>query len=333
LKLDNLTGGEDMKSSIIAVSAFSLLATASAVCAKDENIALFTKSQTNPFFQAVRTGADAAAKELSAKVIHYIPTKADSIPEQLSQVEDVIVKKPDAIVFIPVDYKAMAPGAESINAAKIPIVNITDRSSAGKFLSFVGADDYGIALETARYALKASGGKGNVVIIEGVKGAVTAMDRLRGFTDAIKEFKDVKLVASQPGNYQRLQALQVMENLMQTFPQIDVVLAANDGMAVGAIEALEGANRKAKVIGINGTKEAVDAIKAGKLLASGDYNGFVQGCLGTMIAIRSLRGEPIVPEIKLKAVVVDSSNFAPYDVPLTQRKCPSWSEVSSISNP
>src|ERR1019366_171290 len=110
--------------------------------ADGETIAVFTKNQTNPFFQAVRVGADAAAKQLNAKVVHYIPTKPDSIPEQLSQVEDVIVKKPDAIVFTPVDYKAMVPSVEKINQAGIPVVNITDRSAGGKFVAFVGADDY-----------------------------------------------------------------------------------------------------------------------------------------------------------------------------------------------
>ena len=86
--------------------------------ADGETIAVFTKNQTNPYFQAVRVGADAAAKVLHAKVLHYIPTKPDSIPEQMSQVEDVIVKKPDAIVFTPVDYKALVPGVEKINAAE-----------------------------------------------------------------------------------------------------------------------------------------------------------------------------------------------------------------------
>ena len=123
------------------------------------------------------------------------------------------------------------------------------------------------------------GGKGNVVILEGVKGSLTSTDRVRGFNDAIKEFPEVKLLASQPANYQRLQALQVTENLMQSFPQIDGVLAANDAMAIGALEALDGANRKAVVVGINGSREAVELIKSGRLLASGDFNGFVQGCL------------------------------------------------------
>ncbi len=298
--------------------------------ADGETIAVFTKNQTNPFFQTVRVGADVAAKSLGAKTLHYIPTKPDSIPEQLSQIEDVVVKKPSAIVFTPVDYKAMVPGVEKINDAKIPVVNITDRSAGGKFVSFVGADDYSLGLETARYLLKTLGGKGNIVIIEGVKGSLTNVDRVRGFNDALKENPGAKLLASQPGNYQRLQALQVMENLMQANSQIDGVLAANDAMAAGAIEALDGAGRKAQVIGINGTKEAVDAIKTGKLLASGDYNGFVQGCVGTMIAIRSLRNEPVISEIVLKPTVITKDNYQPFDQPLEARTCPSWDSATKL---
>ncbi|WP_353184859.1 sugar ABC transporter substrate-binding protein [Bosea sp. (in: a-proteobacteria)] len=318
------------KSKLLAAALPALLISTAALAA-GETIAVFTKNQTNPYFQTVRVGAEVAAKSLGAKVVHYIPTKPDSIPEQLSQVEDVIVKKPSAIVFVPVDYKAMVPGVEQINDAKIPIVNVTDRSAGGKFLAFVGADDYSLGLETARYLLKSLGGKGNVVILEGVKGSLTNIDRVRGFNDAIKEAKEVKLLASQPANYQRLQGLQVMENLMQSHPQIDGVLAANDAMAIGAIEALDGANRKAMVVGINGTQEAVDAIKSGKLLASGDYNGFLQGCIGTMVAIRSLRNEPTVTEVVLKPTVVNASNYQPYDSPLESRACPSWSEAAAMA--
>lgn len=319
-----------LKSKMIAVLPAVLMSTVA--FAADETIAVFTKNQTNPYFQTVRVGSEVAARVLGAKVVHYIPTKPDSIPEQLSQIEDVIVKKPHAIVFIPVDYKAMVPGVEQINEAKIPVVNVTDRSAGGKFLAFVGADDYSLGLETARYLLKALGGKGNVVILEGVRGSLTNIDRVRGFNDALKEFKDVKLLASQPANYQRLQGLQVMENLMQSHAQIDGVLAANDAMAIGAIEALDGANRKAKVVGINGTQEAVDAIKAGKLLASGDYNGFVQGCIGTMVAIRALRKESIVNNVVLKPTVVNASNYKPYDTPLNSRACPTWSEVEAMAS-
>jgi len=169
------------------------LALATLVCAgpafaANETIAVFTKNQTNPYFQAVRVGAETSAKALGANVIQYIPTKPDSIPEQLSQIEDVIVKKPDAIVFVPVDYKALVPAVEKINAAGIPVTNITDRIAGGNLVAYVGADDHNIALSTGRALLKAIGGKGNVVILEGVKGSLTSTDRVRGFNDALKEF-------------------------------------------------------------------------------------------------------------------------------------------------
>ena len=316
-----------MKYLVVGLTAALVALSSSAALAEGESIAVFTKNLTNPYFQAVRVGTETAAKKLGVNVIQYVPTKPDSIPEQLSQVEDVIVKKPNAIVFIPVDYKALVPAVEKINAAKIPVTNITDRSAAGDFVAFVGADDYSIGLAVGKRLLDAMGGKGNVIILEGVKGSLTSTNRVRGFNDALKEYPNVKLLASQPGNFQRLNALQVMENLMQSFPQIDGVLAANDPMAVGAIEALEAANRKALVVGINGSKEAVDLIKSGKLLASGDFNGFIQGCIGTEIAVRNLRKQSTPKEVMLKPIVVDKTNYAPYEVPVEQRTCPTLEQV------
>ena len=292
-----------------------------------EVLAVFTKNQTNPFFQAFRLGAESAAKQMNAKWIHYVPTKPDSIPEQMSQIEDVIVKKPNAIIYIPVDYKAMVPGIQKMNAAKIPVVNATDRSESGEFVAFVGASDYALALESSRILFRALGGKGNVVALEGVKGTLTNTDRMRGFNDAVKQNPNIKVVASQPGNYQRLQALQVMENLMQSNPQIDGVFAANDAMASGAIEALEGAKRKAQVVGINGTKEGVDAVVAGKMLATADYGGFMQGCLSAMIAVRNLRKLPVPKEVVFPPVVIDKSNAAKYSAPPETMSCPKWEDM------
>ncbi len=322
-------GVDKMKYLIISVTAVLTALFSNSAFADGETIAVFTKNLTNPYFQAVRVGSETAAKALGVKIIQYIPTKPDSIPEQLSQVEDVIVKKPDAIVFIPVDYKALVPAVEKINAAGIPVVNITDRSAGGNFVAYVGADDYSIGLAVARRLLAAIGGKGNVIILEGVKGSLTSTNRVSGFNDALKENPNVKLLASQTANYQRLQALQVMENLMQSFRSIDGVLAVNDPMAVGAIEALEAANRKALVVGINGSKEAVELIKSGKLLASGDFNGFIQGCIGTQIAVRNLRKQPTPKEVILKAIVIDKTNLTPYEIPVEQRACPTFEQVIS----
>jgi ribose transport system substrate-binding protein len=306
----------------------ALALSAGPALANGETIAVMTKNQTNPFFQAERIGAETAARQLNAKVLQYIPTQPDSIPEQMSQFDDIAIKKPDAVVMVPVDYKAMVPGVEKLNAAGIPVINATDRSAGGKLVAFVGANDYDVAKSTAEALMRAIGGKGDVVIIEGVRGALTAQDRLRGFTDAIKEFPNVKLVASQPGNYQRLQANQVMENLLQANPHVAGVMAANDAMAAGVLDALNDASSKALVVGINGTKEAIDAIKSGAMLATGDYNGFLQGCIATTLAIRYLRHEPIVDSIVMKPVVIDKTNYQPYDIPVDKRPCPTWDQIA-----
>jgi len=323
-----IKGGNQMKRSIATMLAMGVAtALAGQAYADNETIAILTKNQTNPFFQAERLGAAKAAENMHAKVLQYVPTQPDSISEQMSQIDDLIVKKPDAIVMAPVDSKAMVPGVQKLNAAKIPVVNVTDHAAGGDFVAFVGADDYTLAKLTGLAMLKAMGGKGEVVIIEGVRGSLTAQDRLRGFQDAIKEFPDVKLVASQTGNYQRLQSLQVMENLLQSNPNVAGVMAANDAEAIGAMDALAEVGSKALIVGINGTKEAIDAIKAGKMLATGAYNGFGQGCIATMIAIRSLRHESVPSKVILASAVVDKTNFSAYDVPVDQLNCPTWDQI------
>ncbi len=314
-------------SAVIVVMAAISVAACSRGAGDGERIAVFTKNQTNPYFELLRMGAEDAARQMHARVTQYVPTQPDSIPDQMSQIEDVITKKPDAAVFVPVDFKAMAPGLERMNQAHIPVVNVTDRVEKGDVVTFVGLDDYDVGLETARHLFKAMNGKGGVVILEGVRGVLTSSERQRGFMKALEEFPGVTLLASQPANYQRLMALQVSENLIQAHPDIAGVLAANDAMALGALEAFDGANKAVLAVGVNGTKEAIDAIKAGRLLASGDNNGFVQGCIGTMAAIRTVRKMPVPKEVIFPAVVIDKSNYQQWDIPDAQRKCPTWESV------
>ncbi len=301
---------------------------AGSASAAGERLAAFYKNQVDPHFALVRAGVMEATKEMSGgPVTHYAPTRPNNLAEQLSEIEDVTVKHPDAILFMAVDPRGVVPAIEKVNAAGIPIVNYNDRVKGGKFVSYVAADDYNLGLEVGRYLLKSLGGKGNVVIIEGVKGSTTSDDRVRGFHKAIEEFPNVKLLASQPANYQRLQALQVTENLIQSNPQIDGVMAAADVMAFGALEALEAAGRKqTRVVGIGGVPESIAAIKAGRLLATAEFNGYKMGCLATMAALRHLRKEPVPDAIVIKGIVIDKTATAPFEVPPEQRTCPKWEE-------
>jgi len=311
-----------MKRPIPVVIALAMMAIALPHGARAELIAVFTKNTTNPFSKAIRTGSDFAAKRLSVDVSHYVPTTGDNPAEQTKLVDDAIAKKPDIIVFDPVDNQKMVPAIDKINAANIPAIEITDRAEGGKFVSVVLPDDYQLGLATARRLLKALDGKGNVVILEGIPTTTTSIERVKGFNDAIKESPAVKLLASKSGGYQRKPAQDAMEGWIRQFPQIDGVLAANDSMAAAAVDILDKRNRKAVVVGINGSKEAIDLIKADKMLATGEFNGFVIGCLGVEIATRSLRKQEVPKEVVLKPAIYDKTNFQQYAARAEMRECP-----------
>lgn len=293
-----------------------------------ETIATFTRNPSNPILRGVRIGGEIAATSLGAKVVHFIP-RSEAPPEQLGLVDEVLRNKPDAIVLAPFDPKAMVPAVDKLNAAGIPVTNVNERLAGGTVVSYVGTDDYQLALTTARHLIKAMGGKGNIVILEGPENLPTSIARVKAYKDVLKEFPEVKLLASKSANYARTPAIDVMKSFLRLYPQIDGVLAANDPMAIGAIEALKAANKKALVVGINASKEVLDFIKSGELLGSGDYNGFLQGCLGVEIAVRNLRKQPVPKEVNLKAVVVDKTNYQPYEAPMERRTCPALESVAA----
>jgi len=309
--------------------ALAVAGTLPACGANAQTVALFTKNNTNPFSQAIRVGSNAAATALGIKVVHYVPTTPDNAAEQTKLVEDAIRNKPDAIVFDPVDVEKLVPAVEKMNAADIPVTEVTDRSVGGKFVSRVLPDDYQIGLSVARHLLKEMGGKGNVVILEGIAGNTTNTERLKGFNDAIAEAPGVKLLSSKTGKYQRKPAQDVMEAWIKIYPQIDGVLAANDSMAAAVVETLEKRGRKALIVGINGSKEAVDLIKSGKMLATGEFNGFVLGCLSTELAARNLRKQPVPQEIVLKPAIYDKANYEKFEARVDMKRCPTLDEVAA----
>lgn len=305
-----------------------LLAFHTNVVARAETIATFTRNPSNPILRGVRIGSEIAAKSAGAQIVHYIP-RSESETEQLGLIDEVIRNKPDALVLAPFDPTAMLPAVDKLNAAGIPVTNVNERLAGGKVVAYVGTDDYQLALTTARYLIDAMGKKGNVVILEGPENLPTSIARVKAYKDILKEYPDVKLLASKSANYARTPAIDTMKSFLRLYPQIDGVLAANDPMAIGAIESLKAAKRKSLVVGINASREVIELIKSGDLLGSGDYNGFMQGCLATEIVIANLHKQPVPAEINLKALVMDRSNYQAYEIPIEQRTCPTLQSVST----
>lgn len=298
--------------------------------AEELTFALFTKNQTDPIFQELRIGAEKAAEKYGAKIIHYIPVKANSLVEQTRGLEDVAVRKPQAVLYMPVDPKAETPFIAKIVASGIPVINVLERGGPTDYAAFIGQDDEALAYMSAVYLLKALGDRGNIVILEGPPGNATTIARKRGLTKAISERPAVKLLAAQPANHQRLQALQVTENLIQRYSQIDGILAMSDVMAFGAIEALQAAGRSdTKVAGIDGVSEAIELIQQGRFLGTAQFNGFVMGCLAVEAAVH--RQDLRRKDVLFDGQMITKNNYAAFQKPAAERTCPTLADYTAAN--
>jgi ribose transport system substrate-binding protein len=316
-----------MRILLAAIMAASLALSAGSANAADEmTIAVFTKNLTNPAYEAFRIAADQIARSTGARVRHFVPKQPDNVDEQKAMVEQVLKDRPDAVIFIPVDDVAMIESVKKLNEAKIPVVLVSN-PLPGSFVTYVGADDFEIGYREARYLFENLGGKGKIVVIEGVPAAPTNRERLRGYKRAFTEYPGIEVLASGIGNYQQPDAKRVMEQFLREHPQIDAVLSANDEMALGVLEALKEANRTSIVIGVNGILPAVKQIETGKILATVDFNMFKIGCVATRATVRHLRREPLPDRVMLPAEIIDKTNYKAWLVPVDQRSCPEWGEV------
>ena len=312
---------------VIFIAMFVIASSVTPVPAAEKWVVFSVKNIVNPFWKACWTGAQRAASEYEGiKLTYTSPQKSDNIDEQTRMMEDIILKRPDAIVFVPVDYTAMVPTVEKMNNAGIPVFNYCNEMAGGKYEIYVGSDDQKLAYELATYVFKQIGGKGNVIVEDGVPGAITAQNRHKGFMKAIKENSGITLLTAQPADYNRLKGMQVMENLLQRFPKIDVVLAANDEQALGCVEAIDAAGRlnEIKVTGVDANYDAAQSIMAGRQYASADYAGLVQGYLATKAAIEYLNGNKIPKRIILPVAIVTKENAKQWTEPFEQRPLPDW---------
>lgn len=290
-------------------------------------LAVFTKNRTNPAYAGARLGAERTAARLGASVTHYVPVKPDDVGEQTAQIAQALAAKADAFVVVPTDVIAMKEPVARAIAAGVPVVTIVNRIEVPGVTAFVGADDHRLAHEIALYLGRHLDGRGNIVMVEGMPGAITNTDRIRGFRDALGEFPGIEVLATLPGEYQRDAARAVMDAFLASETPLDAVMAANDSMALGALDALAGRGRRAVVTGVNAIPEAAAAIKRGALLATVDFDAMKIASIATEAAIRHLRGEAVPREIMLPARIVDRANCDAWDKPLEARETPPWSEV------
>ena len=289
------------------------------------NLAMFTKNRENPAYAAARMGAGRVAARFNARVTHYVPVVPDNVAEQQAFVDQAIATRPDAVLFVATDAEAMVPSIRKLNAARIPVFSFVNRLVGGEWVSHAGSDDIALAVHISKYLFLNINLYGRVLVLTGTPGSISGRDRLTGFTQAFAAHPRIMRVADVPGEFLQSAARREMARVLAGGIAFDAILAANDAMALGAIDALEAAGKPlVPVAGVNAVPDAIDAIKTGKLLATASFDAMKMACLATEAAVRHLRGESVPREIMLPVEIVDRANCAAWDMPFEARALPVW---------
>jgi ribose transport system substrate-binding protein len=266
-------------------------------------VGLSISTMDNPFFVALRDGAQAEARSVGINLV-TVDAQNDAA-KQIAGVEDLIQKKVPVILLNPTDSDAVANVVKEATAAGIKVISLDRAVNGAEVSSHIASDNVAGGKMAGEFLLKKLGGKGNVVEIEGLPGSSAARERGEGFGSVIAGQPRVKLVAEQPANFDRAQGLSVMENILQGNKDIQGVFAQNDEMALGAERAIEEADLKnVVVVGFDATPDGVAAVKAGKLAATVQQKPELIGRMGVDMAKRLIEGKPVDRNIPVPLTLV-----------------------------
>jgi ribose transport system substrate-binding protein len=294
--------GPSNSPSVNTVASTDKPAVASAPAASPtRQIGLVMKTLTNPFFIEMEKGARRAEKELGIALQVKTAAQETSIEQQIQLVEDLINARVDAIVIAPGDSQSLVPTLRKAADAGIKIVNIDNRldpealKKAGMAeVPFVSVDNDAGAYKAGKFLAEMATSPSQAVILEGIRSADNAKQRMEGAKRALTENKQVKLVASETANWKIDEAYQVTKGIFTKHPDVKLVFAANDMMAMGAIKYLQDAGKKSvKVVGYDALTEAIAEIKGGRMAATIDQQAAEQGYQGVALALRLIKGEKV----------------------------------------
>jgi len=207
---------------------------------------------------------------------------AASAAKQVSDVNSMIAQRVDLIFLAPREEKPLVPAVMAAKRAGIPIILLDRRvdetqAKAGRdYVCFIGSDFIEEGRRAGEWLAREMKGQAAIIELQGTTGASPANDRRTGFANAIKGTPGMRIIASQSGDFVRDKGRQVAETLLQANPSATAIYAHNDEMAVGAISAVEAAGKTPGkdiiIVSVDGTRDALQAIIAGKMGATVECN-------------------------------------------------------------
>lgn len=288
--------------------------------ADDDGYVFILSSDANPFWQAISAGIhDSAAEHKIAPVVLMVGDDR-AAEEQLNTCLSAVNRHPKIIVMASLNPASGMQCFKEARAKGILVAdidsNITmeDGQKAGVDLAYsVGSDNYVIGGDAADYVksiIKHDDAK--ILIIEGMPGSSPGRKRVDGFVSRLKEVAPkAQIVASVSGEWDRLKAMNVAADTLQRVPDLGVIYAANDVMALGAVEAVKVADKtqQVAVIGVDGMAEARDAVIAGKMNATVAQLPYLVGKSAMEQAVDAVNGHPAKTQVVTPSLVLTADKI------------------------
>ena len=268
-------------------------------CGRDNKpkIGMVLSTLNNPFFVNMKDGAEKEAG--TGFELDVLDSQNDPAKER-ANVEDLVQLGVIALLINPTDSDAVVKTVEVANKSNIPVITLDRQANGGKITSHIASDNIKGGEMAAEYVLdkfKDEKGPINVVEIQGIPGASATRDRGEGFHNIMDKNDKFNFISIQAADFDRQKGLQVMENIIQANPNIQVVFAHNDEMALGAVKAIKASGINALVIGFDGNDDAKDSIDANEMTATIAQQPDLIGALGVELANKIYNGESIKDKI------------------------------------
>jgi ribose transport system substrate-binding protein len=301
--------------------AFALAASVPAGCSRPAGgtsagkpvVALVVKTLNNPYFIDMQRGAEEAARTHGLDLLVQAAEREIDVERQMQIAENLIQRRVSVLIIAPSGSREIIPVILKANRAGIPVIIVDTRADAaglkaagGRIATFIGSDNYEGGRLAGQFLVERMGGRARVAVLEGIPGHETGDARLRGFHAALAGHPEMKIVASQPANWERDQGYTVCQNILQAHPEVNALFAASDLMALGATEAIAAAGRSGRitVVGFDALDEARQAVSRGIMAATVAQNPARMGAAGVEWAARIMHGEDPPSEISVPIELV-----------------------------
>jgi ribose transport system substrate-binding protein len=274
-------------------------------------IAVIPKLTNTVYWQSVLAGAKEAAKDYGYEIIWNGPDRETNSAGQIEIVSNAIASQVAGVVMAPVDRTALVPSVDQLATLGIPCVIIDSGLDDVNFLSIASTDNYQGGVLAAEQLGQALGGKGNVLVVRHIAGSHATIKRLNGFSDTLaKEFPDIKIVDSESGQDTAEIAKGVTTQMLANHPDVQGLFACNVDVSVGALEALQAANRTdVKMVAFDPAKSLIDALKTGEVVAIVVQDPYNMGYQGVKVLALHSKGQTSPRVIDTGVEVVTAANI------------------------